>query len=234
MKTYQIHLIRHGLTEGNLQGRYIGRTDLPLSHQGMQELRELAARHPYPKAALYYTSPMLRCIQTMHLLYPGEECFEVPGLREFDFGEWEGKTAQELSGEPLFQQWLEQGAAVSPPEGESMPDFSQRVCAAFENIVDNLMRTGLSSAVIVTHGGVIMSLLAAYGLPRAPFYDWMTGNGRGYSLRASPNLWMSGRVVEVYNILPEGLTPAEEGDQRLIIDLGREAANRAYGHEELE
>lgn len=34
VKTYQIHLIRHGLTDGNTQGRYIGRTDLPLSGRG--------------------------------------------------------------------------------------------------------------------------------------------------------------------------------------------------------
>lgn len=229
VKTYQIHLIRHGLTDGNTQGRYIGRTDLPLSAQGVRELRELASRYEYPQAELYYTSPMLRCIQTMNLLYPGTDCFEVPGLREVDFGKWEGKTAQELEGEPLFCQWLEEGGAASPPEGESALEFSQRVCAAFENLVDNMMRTGITSAVIVAHGGVLMAILAAYGLPRANFYDWITGPGRGYSLRASPNLWMSGRVVEVYDVIPEGLPPAQEDGQRLIIDLGREAADRAYG-----
>ncbi len=231
VKTYQIHLIRHGLTDGNTQGRYIGRTDLPLSGEGIRELKDLAEKYEYPRAELYYTSPMLRCIQTMNLLYPGTDCFEVPGLREVDFGKWEGKTAQELSDDPLFRQWLEEGGTAAPPEGESARDFSQRVCASFENIVDNMMRTGITSAVIVAHGGVMMTILAAYGLPRANFYDWLTGNGRGYSLRASPNLWMSGRVVEVYDTIPEGLPPAEEDDQRLIIDLGREAANRAYGHE---
>lgn len=45
----------------------------------------------------------------MNLLYPGTDCFEVPGLREVDFGKWEGKTAQELSDDPLFRQWLEEG-----------------------------------------------------------------------------------------------------------------------------
>lgn len=101
VKTYQIHLIRHGLTDGNTQGRYIGRTDLPLSGEGIRELKNLAEKYEYPRAELYYTSPMLRCIQTMNLLYPGTDCFEVPGLREVDFGKWEGKTAQELSDDPL-------------------------------------------------------------------------------------------------------------------------------------
>lgn len=41
-----------------------------------------------------------------------------------------------------------------------------------------MMRTGITSAVIVAHGGVMMTILAAYGLPRANFYDWLTGNGR--------------------------------------------------------
>ena len=48
MLTYKIHILRHGLTQANLEGRYIGRSDPPLCEQGRAQLRELAAGCEYP------------------------------------------------------------------------------------------------------------------------------------------------------------------------------------------
>ena len=81
-------------------------------------------------------------------------------------------------------------------------------------------------------GGVMMTILSAYGLPKAPFYDWMCEPGFGYSLRITPSLWMRGMVAEVYETLPrQGDGPAQA--DHTVIDLAREAADRAYGkHEE--
>ena len=235
MKTYQVHLIRHGLTEGNLKGQYIGQTNVPLSSRGINDLHNLVKNFTYHTADFYYTSPLLRCIQTMSILYPHTDFFEVPGLAEVNFGDWEGKTAQDLAGDPNFAQWLEMGGSISPPNGESNGEFVRRTCEAFENLVDNMMKTKTYSSVIVAHGGTIMTLLATYGLPRANFYDWMTEAGHGYSLRVTPSLWMSGRVVEVYDTIPTSKAAknvqSTESDERLIIDVGREAANRAYGTE---
>ena len=41
MKTYKLHLIRHGMTEGNLNGQYIGRTELPVLPEGVTKLENL-------------------------------------------------------------------------------------------------------------------------------------------------------------------------------------------------
>ena len=49
MKTYKIHLIRHGLTEGNLKGQYIGKTNIPLAGVGVTQLKEYAEDYQYPK-----------------------------------------------------------------------------------------------------------------------------------------------------------------------------------------
>ena len=87
----------------------------------------------------------------------------------------------------------------------------QRVCAGFEMLVKNMIEmTGDESAVLVTHGGVIMTILAAYGLPRAKMTDWMCENGHGYSMRIDPMLWGHGMAAEVYQMLP-------------IIETGRKA-----------
>ena len=69
-----------------------------------------------------------------------------------------------------------------------------------------------------------MAILASFGLPRANFYDWMTGNGCGYSVRVTPVLWMSGRVMEVYARLP--LDRREEDE---VIYAARQAAYEIIG-----
>lgn len=231
MKSYTIHFIRHGTTEGNEQGRYIGSTDLALSPKSAEHLYALGEGYPYPKAQEYLCSPMRRCTETMSILYPDAKPILIPALRECDFGDWEGKTAEEIAGEDgRFQRWIAgNGEPVTPPNGEDGSAFAQRVCAAFEKIVEGLMRSGITSAVIVTHGGVLMTLLAAYGLPRAKFYDWMSEPGCGYSMRIIPGLWMRSKVGEVYSEIPARSKQDGEEDERILIDLAREAADRAFG-----
>lgn len=231
MKSYTIHLIRHGVSQGNLLGQYIGRTDSPLAPEGIERLRELKRSGAYPQAQAYFSSPLKRCVQTLEVLYPGVQPVLIDDFRECDFGDWEGKTAQELAGAPGFAEWIESGQAATPPNGESGGVFLQRTCAAFEKVVDGMLRSGTTSAVLVAHGGTLMSILSAYGLPRANFYDWMTENGCGYSLRITPGLWMRSMVAEVYDKIPAGQI-RESGDQKLVIDLAREAAERAYGKKE--
>ncbi|MCI1982342.1 MAG: histidine phosphatase family protein [Oscillospiraceae bacterium] len=232
MKSYTIHLIRHGQTEGNEAGRYIGRTDLPLSSRGERHLKDLAEEYRYPQADVYFTSPLKRCIQTLKILYPQAKPVVIDGFRECDFGAWEGKTAQEIAaGDPSFARWISGGGkSVSPPGGEGSAVFMHRVCESFEKVVEGLLRSGTTSAVIVAHGGTLMTILSAYGMPRARFYDWMTESGRGYSMRITPGLWMRSMVGEVYAKIPEG--PHEEEPEGIpMIDLVREAADRAFGAE---
>ena len=213
MKSYTVHFIRHGTTEGNEQGRYIGSTDLPLSRRGAENLRTLKKEHSYPQAQMHLCSPMLRCKETMGILYPESRPILIPGLRECDFGDWEGKTAAEIAAEDgKFGRWIAgAGEPVTPPNGEDGAAFAQRVGSAFNRVVEDLMRSGTTSAVIVTHGGVMMSILAACGLPRAKFYDWMTEPGCGYSMRIIPGLWMRSRVGEVYAEIPARPQGKEEG-----------------------
>ncbi len=228
MKSYTIHLIRHGVTAGNLLGQYVGSTDLPLAPEGISQLRKLKENTPYPQAQVYYCSPLKRCVESLSVLYPGVQPILVSDLRECDFGDWEGKTAKELAAQSEdFSRWMQDGTEIAPPNGEGGGAFMQRVCAAFEKIVEGMMRSGTTSAVIMAHGGTIMSILSAYGLPRASFYDWMMENGCGYSLRITPGLWMRSMVAEVYATIPAA--QAEGNSGKLVIELAREAADRAYG-----
>ena len=78
MKYYKLHLIRHGLTEGNLKGLYIGSgSDLPLCAEGRAQLKTLKKDFGYPQVPLVFTSPMLRATQTAEILFPGVRQIEL-------------------------------------------------------------------------------------------------------------------------------------------------------------
>ena len=202
MKSYIIHFIRHGAIDETLSGKYIGTTDVPLSDKGKMELKKLDYEYRYPGTQVVFTSPLKRCTETCRILYPELNPLSIANLSECNFGEWEGKTAEELKSDPDFEKWLAGDNSVKPPRGESNADFTRRICRMFESIVEGLMKTGTTESVIVTHGGVIMTLLAVYGLPQAKPFEWTMDNGFGYSLRVTPMLWQRDKVCEVFQTIP--------------------------------
>lgn len=203
MKSYNIHFIRHGDIAETKNGAYIGITDVSLSSDGREELKKLDSTCRYPYAPVLFSSPLKRCIETCEIIYPGKEPIVVDELSEMNFGLWEGKTAEDLKNHPDFNKWLSGDTSVKPPEGESSADFTRRVCLMFQKIVDGLISTGHTEAVIVTHGGVIMTLMAVYGFPQAKPFEWACESGTGYSIRITPMLWQRDRVSEVYRTIPE-------------------------------
>lgn len=202
MKSYNIHFIRHGEIAETANGAYIGITDATLSQKGRAELCELDRNYRYPYAPVLFSSPLKRCIQTCEIIYPNTAPIIIDELSEINFGDWEGKTADELKSDETFCKWLSGDSNVKPPKGESSADFTRRVCLMFQKIVDGLISTGNTEAVIVTHGGVIMTLMAVYGLPQAKPFEWACDCGCGYSIRVTPMLWQRDKVSEVYRTLP--------------------------------
>ena len=69
MKNYYLYLIRHGITEGNLDGKYIGQTDLALCPQGEKQIQQLVKASVYPCVEKVYTSPLKRCVETAPVSY---------------------------------------------------------------------------------------------------------------------------------------------------------------------
>ena len=202
MKTYKIHIVRCGITDANLQGRYLGREDVPVCEKGIEQLKYLKGKYPYAKVQAVFTSPLQRCKQTAAMLFEGAPMVEIPNFTEYDFGEFEGFTAEELKDNEDFKRWLGDNGDVAPPFGESNNHFKARVAIDFEKVVDGLIKTGTTESAIVAHGGVLMLLLSYFGLPEAPMHDWLCESGCGYTLLVTPSLWMRGRKVEVFDTFP--------------------------------
>lgn len=168
-----IYLIRHGKTAGNLEKRYIGRTDEPLCEAGIAELK---ARR-YPDCDIVIASPMLRCMQTAGIIYPGKEPVTYNDLRECDFGDFEGRNHIEMNGDPVYQAWIDKGGMAPFPGGEDSTDFRRRSINGFLKALSE--HSGAQSAAFVVHGGTIMSVLEGLAVPHKEFYEYMTENGRG-------------------------------------------------------
>ena len=82
MKTFKIHLIRHGLSEGCVEGKYIGQTDVMLTEDGKKQLFDMKNRAVYPHAEVVISSPMNRCIETARILYPDAKRLMLYGRDE--------------------------------------------------------------------------------------------------------------------------------------------------------
>lgn len=163
--------IRHGATAGNLERRYIGRTDEPLCDFGIAQIKKQIGRY---SAHQVFVSPMLRTRQTAQLLFPQVKTQVIEDFRETDFGIFEGKTYGELSQCPEYQLWVESGCTGPIPEGECIAAFKQRCCRAFETVIP---ATENGTTALVVHGGVIMAILEAYGMPKKDFYSYHIANG---------------------------------------------------------
>lgn len=206
MKTYKLHLVRHGLTQGNLDGVYVGGgLDVPLCEPGVEQLREMAARYAYPAVGTVFSSPMKRALQTTEILFPrAADKIVVEDLRENVFGEFEGRRVSELMEDPEFAKWLDPKSDFVPKGGESGKDFSARVVLALGNMFRYMMDAGIPEAACVTHGGVIMAMLAQKAVPRRPAAQWMTDNGAGYTVQTSAAMLMRDDMVEAIGVVPEG------------------------------
>ena len=176
MKTVELYLIRHGKTPGNEEKRYVGRTEESLSEKGRRELLEKQA----PTAEVLFSSPMRRCVESCQCLYPDMKPIVIDAFREIDFGTFEGKNYQELSGNKEYQAWIDSGGTMAFPQGESRQDFIRRNLVGFQELLTvlrGLPKDEITAAAVV-HGGTIMSILSgAYG---GDYYDYQIPNGEGY------------------------------------------------------
>jgi broad specificity phosphatase PhoE len=123
----------------------------------MQVARRLTGE---PIAAIY-SSPQRRAIEGAHLIAQphARSCEIVAGLREINFGDFEGLTYDEIATRypDLYRQWMETPTEVQFPNGESFAEMRIRVFSAFAEIQQ---RNDGRTFAIVTHCGVIRIVIA--------------------------------------------------------------------------
>lgn len=177
-----LYLIRHGKTEANEKRLYCGWTDLPLSPSGEEELLNLKGKISYPRAELFITSGLLRTTQTMNILFDKPNIKVINDLREMHFGSFEMHSYNELKHNKDYLHWISDIEHVSPPFGENKKIFEKRVIKGLYEIMQYCSSAKMETVVIVTHGGVITTLMEFFCPGQKGFYEWQPSYGRGYSI----------------------------------------------------
>lgn len=156
----ELFLVRHGETEWSSLGRHTGRTDIPLTAEGLGQaarLRPLIDRYlGERKFAHVVSSPARRATETAEALF-GEYAVEVDrGAYEYDYGAYEGLTRKEiLERDPDWSVW-----DTGCPDGETIADVSRRADAFLASVA------GHEPVALVAHGHFCRVVAArALGLP---------------------------------------------------------------------
>lgn len=183
----RVWLIRHGKTEWNKTGQYQGQTDSPLSAEG---IAELVSANLCP--AQVYVTPLCRTQETAAILFPNAKQIIVQDLQEMDFGVFEGRTYKDMENDADYRAWVDGGCQGRCPGGEDLPEFSARVCAAFEML---MAECGESDLVIVAHGGTQMAIMSRYTRPELSYFDGSTKNGGGFLLNAAD--WEKNKTLSI-------------------------------------
>lgn len=165
-------LMRHGETAWTHKGYYQGHTDIPLNARGIAEARAAARKIKPWKPDVIYASPLARAKKTAQIISKacGKSVKIDSRLREISFGQWEGKTAEELIkvGDKSYFQWL-QGKWVTPKGGEPLQPFRRRI----QKMLKDILREHTGKKIfLATHGGPIKAIL--FELLKIPFHSfWM-------------------------------------------------------------
>ncbi|OIQ51468.1 Phosphoserine phosphatase 1 [Pseudodesulfovibrio hydrargyri] len=178
-----IILVRHGRIE-NGKGRCVGRTDVPLSPDGLAQARNLADELGALPFARLCSSPADRALATLGPLAGrlGLEVEPLPALDEIDMGEWDGLSFDEIRKRFPYE-YVERGKRLGRyrvPGGESFEDVAERAMGALEELA-----RGPRPVLAATHAGVIRSVLCRVtGHPLDGLFRFTPGYARCTVLRA--------------------------------------------------
>ena len=209
----KLMLVRHGETEANVSQVWQGSLDAPLTKRGMlqveragQRVAELAREHPIDH---FYVSPLPRARSTAAAIAAAirQEPVIYDGLREYDLGDWEGRTFQDLRDtEDLWNRWAAD-PTFAPPNGESPMSFGRRIQTAFNELAASHPD---ETVLAVSHGGVIANLLASWlGDGPHDWRNWDTHNCAISVLETTPDGWQ-GILINDISHLPPAARAAED------------------------
>jgi broad specificity phosphatase PhoE len=137
---------------------------VPLSDEGRSQARRLAARLRGERLDAIYASDLIRAVETASIVAEphGLEVRRDPRLREFDFGDWEGLTWDEIvaTRPHLRERTLTAASLYAPDGGETFAAVCERLRAFF----DELRAAPVGHAAIVMHAGPLHAALSVLGL----------------------------------------------------------------------
>ncbi len=167
MKKTIIDLVRHGEPEGGRMYRG-GGTDHPLSEQGWEQMQASLYETGEDWSAII-TSPMLRCRTFAFDLAQKRNlpCEEIEHLREAGYGDWEGKTPQQLiaENEEAYWQFFDDPVSARPAHSEPLDVFTRRIEGVLNTVLEKYQGQHI---LLVSHLAVTRAIIGVVlGMPLA-------------------------------------------------------------------
>ncbi|MEL6788659.1 MAG: histidine phosphatase family protein [Cyanobacteria bacterium J06607_15] len=157
-----LYFLRHGETEASKTGGFCGTSDVDLTPEGVTMAKDFAEIYQNVAWKAIFCSPMRRTIATAKPLCElvGMEMQLRDGLKEIDFGEWEGKTPAEVDHQyhDQYVRWQSEPGWNAPPGGERAIDIARRSSRVIEEI-ENSYPEG--NVLVVAHKATIRIMLCS-------------------------------------------------------------------------
>jgi broad specificity phosphatase PhoE len=155
-----IFLARHGESDWNVEKRFQGHTDRPLTERGRDQAHALADLVAVEKIDAVYTSPLSRARETAEIVAAraGLEPVALPELREVDTGSWSGLSRADVKARfpEGFARWRSGGSGWE--DGETYEQMAERVIGALRTIAEGHPD---GRVLVISHGGPIRAIHAA-------------------------------------------------------------------------
>ena len=151
--SFEISLFRHGETEWSRSGAHTGRTDVPLTIEGRKRAADIGRYLAGRRFALVLTSPLARARDTCELAGYGSVAQIDPDLREWDYGDYEGRTTTEIRADR--PDWFLGTSGV--PNGETIDQVAARA-----RVVINRVLAADGDVALFAHGHILRILTACW------------------------------------------------------------------------
>ena len=152
-KEQKVYLLRHGETEWSLNGRHTGVTDIPLTENGRMAARLLQPLLAKETFASILTSPLQRARETCELAGLGKHASVEPDLMEWNYGEYEGLTTEQIRLTRPAWSVFRDGC----PGGESPEQAGSRADRVLAKV-----RATEGSVALFAHGHILRVLAARW------------------------------------------------------------------------
>jgi 2,3-bisphosphoglycerate-dependent phosphoglycerate mutase len=190
-------IVRHGQSQWNLENRFTGNVDTPLTELGRHEAREAGTLLKNDRFSIGFTSELQRAIETMAIILQETGQTDLPiqrnaALNERMYGDLQGmnkdEAEQRFGAEQVFR-WR-RGFTDRPPHGENLADTYNRVIPYFESTILPCLQAG-KNVLVAAHGNSLRTLVMkleaispediekvelATGIPRQYNFDPTTGS----------------------------------------------------------
>ena len=158
-------LIRHGESQWNLENRFTGWIDVPLTDKGREEARRAGEKLRDIRFDKAYTSVLQRAIETLEIVLTviGQEQLPVArdqALNERHYGDLQGLNKAETAekfGKEQVHQWR-RSYDIAPPGGESLKDTAARTMPYYESHIATDVRAG-KNVLVSAHGNSLRSIV---------------------------------------------------------------------------